>query len=70
MANYLMGRYGVGNRKACRCVLLHRSMYYYQSRKDPLTALRQRVRELAHTRLRFGYRRLYVLVRREGTGLR
>ena len=66
MVNYLMGRYGVGNRQACRCVLLHRSMYYYRSRMEPLTALRQRVRELAHARLRFGYRRIYVLLRREG----
>ena len=66
MVNYLKGRYGVGNRQACRCVLLHRSMYYYRSRMEPLTALRQRVRELAHARLRFGYRRIYVLLRREG----
>ena len=48
MANYLMGRHGVGNRKACRCVRLHRSMYYYRSRMNPLTALRERMRELAH----------------------
>jgi len=48
MVNYLMGRYSVGNRQACRCVRLHRSMYYYRSRMDPLPALRQRVRELAH----------------------
>lgn len=27
IVNYLMGRYGVGNRQACRCVRLHRSMY-------------------------------------------
>ena len=39
---------------------------YYRSRKDPLTALRQRMRELAQTRVRFGYRRLRVLLLREG----
>jgi putative transposase len=39
---------------------------YYVSRKDPLTGLRQRMRELAQTRVRFGYRRLLVLMRREG----
>lgn len=63
---YLMGRYGVGQRQACRCVKLHRSVWYYRSCRDPLTALRQRVRELAHARVRFGYRRLYVLLKREG----
>ena len=51
MANYLMGRYGVGSRRACRCVRLVRSMYYYRSIMDPLTSLRQRVRELAHARV-------------------
>ena len=61
-----MGRYGVANRQACRCVRLHRSMYFYRSRMDPLTALRQRMRELAHARVRFGYRRIYMLLRREG----
>jgi hypothetical protein len=66
IVDYLISRYGVGNRQACRCVRLHRSMYYYRSRMDPLTAMRQRVRELAHARVRFGYRRIYMLLRCEG----
>lgn len=45
---------------------LHRSMYYYQSRMDPLTELRRQMRELAHARVRFGYRRIYMHLRREG----
>ena len=43
-----------------------RSMYYYRSRIDPQTALRQRIREIAHARVRFGYRRVYIMLRREG----
>ena len=43
-----------------------RSSLRYQSRRDPLTGLRQRMRELAQTRARYGYRRLLVLLRREG----
>jgi hypothetical protein len=42
-----MGRYQVGVRRACRCVRMTRSMCYYESVKDPLTALRQRTREFA-----------------------
>jgi putative transposase len=38
----------------------------YRSCRDPQTVLRQRLRELAQTRVRFGYRRLLVLLRREG----
>ena len=63
---YLVGRYGVSTRRACRVVATTRSSAYYRSRKDPLTALRARMRELAQTRVRFGYRRLRVLMRREG----
>jgi putative transposase len=38
----------------------------YRSRRDPQHALRVRMRELAASRVRFGYRRLTVMLRREG----
>lgn len=63
---YLVGRYHVSARRACRVLATTRSSVYYRSRKDPLTALRQRMRDVAQTRVRFGYRRLRVLLQREG----
>jgi putative transposase len=63
---YVMGRYGVSTRRAGQVLRTTRSSVYYRGRKDPLTALRQRMRELAQTRVRFGYRRLRVLLLREG----
>ena len=65
VTRYLMGRYGVSTRHACRVVGATRSSVYYISRKDPLTALRHRMRELAQTLVRFGYRRLRVLLQPE-----
>ena len=44
---YLMGRYTVSARRACLVIRTTRSSVYYKSRKDPLTGLRQRMRELA-----------------------
>lgn len=41
-------------------------MVRYQSQRAPETALRGRLRELANERRRFGYRRLFILLRREG----
>jgi putative transposase len=38
----------------------------YKSRKEPQEALRRRLRELASTHVRYGYRRLTVMLRREG----
>jgi putative transposase len=43
-----------------------RSTQYYTSHKDPQTALRIRLRDLANSRVRYGYRRLHVLLRRAG----
>lgn len=59
-------RYQVGRRKVCAALAFPRSSHYYKSRRDPQEALRIRLRDLAASRVRYGYRRLYVLLRREG----
>lgn len=43
-----------------------RSSQRYCSRKDPQLALRRKLKELASTHVRYGYRRLTVLLRRQG----
>ena len=43
-----------------------RASWRYQGHRDPQEALRIRLREVAASRVRFGYRRLTVLLRREG----
>jgi len=40
--------------------------YRYRGHKDPRTALRMRIREIAQTRVRYGYRKIVVLLNREG----
>lgn len=58
--------YGMSERRACRIIGADRASMRYRSRRPPDAALRARLRQLAHERRRFGYRRLYVLLRREG----
>lgn len=41
-------------------------MYYYRHKRDPQDALRRRIRQLAQTRVRYGYKRIHILLRREG----
>lgn len=43
-----------------------RSTFYRQGRAPQQLALRRRIREIAMTRPRFGYQRIYILLRREG----
>lgn len=60
-------RFGLSVRRACRLVGLGRSTQQYQPRpKADEAPLRQRLRELAEQRRRFGAPRLHVLLRREG----
>ena len=56
----------MSERRACTLVAADRTMIRYRSRRPPETELRARLRELANQRRRFGYRRLFILLRREG----
>jgi putative transposase len=58
--------YKVSERRACSTLVFARSVVRYESRADPQTALRMRLRELAMARVGYGYRRLHVLLGREG----
>src|ERR1700741_3023849 len=57
---------GLSERGACLIVGADRTMVRYRCRRPPDTELRGRLRELANERRRFGYRRLFILLRREG----
>jgi putative transposase len=65
-AAHLQVKLGLSERRACSIVGADRTMVRYRSRRPPDTELRARLRELASERRRFGYRRLFVLLRREG----
>ena len=56
----------LSERRACQIVNADRKTVRYQSRKPPETELRAKLRDLANERRRFGYRRLFVLLRRDG----
>jgi len=62
----VMERHGLSQRQACRLVGMDRSTVRYQGKRPDDAALRQRLRELAAERRRFGYRRLGWMLAREG----
>jgi putative transposase len=57
---------GISERQACRFTGFARSSQRYTTRRPSDTALRERLHTLAILRPRWGYRRLYRLLRREG----
>ena len=66
VVEHLRTAYRVSERRACRATGFHRSTQRYRTRRDPQVELRMRLKELAAARVRYGYRRLHVLLRREG----
>lgn len=66
MVEALVRAYGVAERRACRVLLIPRATYRYRSCLDPRTELRMRIREIAQARVRYGYRKIRVLLNREG----
>ena len=62
----VMERHGLSQRRACGLVGLDRSTMRYRCRRPEDTAIRERLRELAAERRRFGYRRLGWMLAREG----
>lgn len=60
---------GYSQRRACRLVGLDPKTYRYRARRGDDAPLRQRLRDLASQRRRFGYRRLHILIKREGVSV-
>ena len=63
---HLCQTYEVSQRRACTAIVAERSSVRYRSLRPDDGAVRARLRELAAIRRRFGYRRLHILLRREG----
>jgi len=66
VVTHLQLAYRVSERCACGACGFARASQRYRSVADPQAELRLRLKELAAVRVRYGYRRLHVLLRREG----
>src|SRR5262249_47268139 len=64
-AAYLEQTYNVSERRACRVLALHRSTKRRQSGQPAQMALMQRIHTLSERYPRFGYRKIYHLLKGE-----
>lgn len=53
-------------RRACATLRIDRALYVYKSKRGGQADLKQRIKEICETRVRYGYRRVHVLLRRDG----
>lgn len=63
---HLMVTHQFGVTRSCGLIGISRSVYRYESKRPDDTPLKERLAELAGQKRRYGYRRLHVLLRREG----
>ena len=63
---HLLNVLQISERRACILVAADRKMIRYRSRRPADVELRARLRDLANQRRRFGYRRLFILLREQG----
>lgn len=66
MAEWIISNYRVSAHRACRCVKLHKSMFYYVHHRRDESLLKMRIQEIAQTRIRYGFERIFILLKREG----
>src|SRR5262249_41906589 len=57
LVDHARATWQVSIRRACRALPVHRSTYHYRSRRAGQAHLSKRIREIAATRVRYGYRR-------------
>ena len=66
VVQFFRSGYQVSERRACRVADVRRTTMRYRSQARDQSPLRQRIKELAAVRVRYGYRRIHILLRREG----
>jgi putative transposase len=66
LAGWIRVRFQVATTRACELARFSRAAFYRKSQAKDQSALRLRIREIAHARPRFGYQRIHVMLRREG----
>jgi len=64
-----MEKKGLSQRRACALIGMQPKTFRYKSQRPDDAAIRELLKALAHERRRFGYRRLHILLRREGIEL-
>lgn len=64
--NKVCSEWDVSIRRACAVLVVCKGTYHYKLRRAGQADLKKRIKEIAETRMRYGYRRVHVVLQREG----
>ena len=64
--NKVCSEWDVSIRRACAVLVVCKGTYHYKLRRSGQADLKKRIKEIAETRMRYGYRRVHVVLQREG----
>ena len=66
LVDKLRNEWRVSIRRACSALRVDRSLYVYKSKRGDQAALKHRIKDICEARVRYGYRRVHVLLQRDG----
>jgi putative transposase len=66
LVDKLRSEWKVSIRRACSTLCIDRALYVYKSKRSDQAALKSRIKDICETRVRYGYRRVHVLLQRDG----
>ncbi|WP_415509690.1 IS3 family transposase [Acetobacter sp.] len=66
LVDQLQGEWKILTRRACAVLQIDPSLYVYKSKRGTQTELTRRIRDICATRVRYGYRRVHILLQRDG----
>jgi len=66
LVDAMRSEWDVSIRRTCRVFEVDTSTHHYKSRRSGQAVLEERIKEICRTPIRYGYRRIHVLLRREG----
>jgi HTH-like domain len=66
IVHWVLDQFWVSKRRGCAALRFDRRTHRYKSVRPDQVLLRQRIREIAETRVQYGYRHIHAFLRREG----
>ena len=70
LVDKLRSNWRVSIRRACATLRIDRTLYVYKSKRGDQADLKHRIKSICETRVRYGYRRVHVLLCRDGLAIK